>query len=72
VLAPGPQDQATQVIDGRDLACWMRRLLADGASGAFHAAAPASPFGMRELPEVAPSPEREASLLAGWSARRAV
>ncbi len=40
VLAPGPQDSPAQVIDVRDMATWMVRLLEDGASGAFHAVSP--------------------------------
>ena len=44
VLAPGPADDPAQVIDVRDMAAWMVRLLEDGASGAYHAASPAPPF----------------------------
>lgn len=44
VLAPGPADAPSQVIDVRDMAAWMVGLLEQGASGAFHAASPAPPF----------------------------
>ncbi len=44
VLAPGPQDAPAQVIDVRDMAAWMVRLLEDGASGAFHAVSPEPVF----------------------------
>ena len=40
VLAPGAPQRALQCIDARDLAAFVLRLLADGASGAFNAVAP--------------------------------
>ena len=48
VVVPGPPDAPAQVIDARDLAAWMVRLLEDGRSGAFHAASPAPAFTWRE------------------------
>ena len=48
VVVPGPPDAPAQVIDARDMAAWMVRLLEDGRSGAFHAASPAPPFTWRE------------------------
>jgi 2'-hydroxyisoflavone reductase len=48
VLAPGPQDVPAQVIDVRDMAAWMVRLLEDGASGAFHAVSPEPVFTWRQ------------------------
>lgn len=44
VLAPEPKDAPAQVIDVRDMAGWMVRLLEDGASGAFHAVSPEPVF----------------------------
>lgn len=44
VLVPGPKDAPAQVIDVRDMADWMVRLLEDGTSGAFHAVSPEPPF----------------------------
>jgi 2'-hydroxyisoflavone reductase len=44
VLAPGPADSPSQVIDARDMAAWMVRLLENGESGAFHAVGPSSTF----------------------------
>ncbi len=48
VLAPGPDDAPAQVIDVRDMAAWMVRLLEDGASGAFHAVSPEPVFTWRQ------------------------
>lgn len=44
VLVPGPRDAPAQVVDVRDLAGWMVRLLEDGRCGAYHAACPAPVF----------------------------
>jgi 2'-hydroxyisoflavone reductase len=44
VLAPGPAEAPSQVIDVRDMAVWMVRLLERGESGAFHAVGPSSTF----------------------------
>lgn len=44
VLAPGPADAPAQVIDVRDMARWMVRLLEAGAAGAFHAVGPSATF----------------------------
>ena len=44
VLAPGPADAPSQVIDVRDMAAWMVGLLERGESGAFHAVGPSSTF----------------------------
>lgn len=49
VLAPGPADAPSQVIDVRDLAAWMVGLLETGRTGAFHAASPPPPFSWGEL-----------------------
>jgi 2'-hydroxyisoflavone reductase len=48
VLAPGPVDAPSQVIDARDMAAWMVGLLAQEAGGAFHAVGPSSSFTWRE------------------------
>jgi 2'-hydroxyisoflavone reductase len=44
VAAPGPAGSPAQVIDVRDMAAWMVRLLEYDRSGPFHAASPAPPF----------------------------
>ena len=44
VVAPGPAGAPAQVIDVRDMAAWMVRLLEDDRSGPFHAASPAPPY----------------------------
>jgi len=44
VLAPGPADAPSQLIDARDMAAWMVGLLESAASGAFHAVGPSSTF----------------------------
>ena len=44
VLAPGPADAPSQVIDVRDMAAWMVGLLDRSESGAFHAVGPSSTF----------------------------
>jgi 2'-hydroxyisoflavone reductase len=44
VLAPGPADAPSQVIDARDMGAWMMGLLERGESGAFHAAGPSATF----------------------------
>jgi 2'-hydroxyisoflavone reductase len=49
VLAAGPQDQPVQVVDGRDLAAFVVRLLEDGESGPFHVAGPPPPHGFGDL-----------------------
>jgi 2'-hydroxyisoflavone reductase len=43
-VAPGPAGAPAQVIDVRDMAAWMVRLLEDERSGPFHAASPAPPY----------------------------
>ncbi|GAA3159865.1 MULTISPECIES: NAD-dependent epimerase/dehydratase family protein [Streptomyces] len=43
VALPGRPEQPVQVIDSRDLARLVTRLLADGRPGAFHAVGPAEP-----------------------------
>jgi 2'-hydroxyisoflavone reductase len=48
VLAPGPQHHPAQVIDVRDMAAWMVRMLEDGCSGAYHAVSPAPPFSWQQ------------------------
>jgi len=44
VLAPGPADAPSQVIDARDMGAWMIGLLERDESGAFHAVGPSSTF----------------------------
>jgi 2'-hydroxyisoflavone reductase len=44
VLAPGPADAPSQLIDVRDMAAWMVGLLEQEARGAFHAAGPSATF----------------------------
>jgi nucleoside-diphosphate-sugar epimerase len=44
VLAPGPAEAPSQLIDVRDMAAWMVGLLARDGSGAFHGAGPSATF----------------------------
>lgn len=44
VLAPGHRDDPMQMVDVRDLAAFMLRLVEDRAHGAFNAAGPAAPY----------------------------
>ena len=44
VLAPGHRDDPMQMIDVRDLAAFMLRLVEDGKHGAYNAAGPAAPY----------------------------
>jgi 2'-hydroxyisoflavone reductase len=44
VLAPGPADAPSQLIDARDMAAWMVGLLERDESGAFHAVGPSSTY----------------------------
>jgi 2'-hydroxyisoflavone reductase len=53
VLAPGRRDDPVQVIDVRDLAAFMVRLLEDGRSGAYNAAGPRSTLTMPAFLETA-------------------
>jgi nucleoside-diphosphate-sugar epimerase len=46
VLAPGRPDDPVQLVDVRDLAAWMIRLLEEKRSGVFNAAGPAQPLTM--------------------------
>ncbi len=51
VLAPGRPERPVQIVDAHDLAAWMLRLTADGASGVFNATGPARTLTMREVLE---------------------
>jgi 2'-hydroxyisoflavone reductase len=44
VLAPGAPDRPVQVIDARDLAAWMLRMVERRATGLFHATGPGEPL----------------------------
>lgn len=66
VLAPGPADAPAQVIDVRDMASWMVRLLEDGRSGAFHAVSPAPPFTWAEQLETIRSAVAPAGTQLTW------
>ena len=48
VLAPGDPQATTQLIDARDLARWMVRLLEAGTTGTFNATGPATPLTMAD------------------------
>lgn len=51
VLAPGRPDREVQVIDARDLADWIVRLVEGGRTGIFNAAGPAEPLTMAAMLE---------------------
>ena len=49
VLAPGDASDPIQVIDARDLASWVIKLLEGSVAGTFHAVSPPPPFGFGDL-----------------------
>lgn len=51
VLAAEPREQPLQVVDARDLAAFVVRLLEEGARGPFHVAGPPPPHGFGDLLE---------------------
>lgn len=51
VLAPGRPERPVQLIDARDLADWMVRLLEEGRTGTFNATGPESPVPLGEVLE---------------------
>jgi 2'-hydroxyisoflavone reductase len=51
VLAPGGPDDPIQVIDARDLASWIVRVIELSVTGIFHAVSPPPPFGFGALLE---------------------
>lgn len=51
VLAPGDPADPIQVIDARDQATWIIRLLENQTAGVFHAVSPPPPFGFGQLLE---------------------
>jgi 2'-hydroxyisoflavone reductase len=53
VLAPGKRDDPVQIVDVRDLAEFMVRLLEDGRSGIFNAAGPRQPLTARAFYDAA-------------------
>jgi 2'-hydroxyisoflavone reductase len=66
VLAPGPADAPSQVIDVRDMASWMVGLLEQGAAGPFHAVGPSSTFTWREQLETIVSTVAPAGTTLHW------
>jgi 2'-hydroxyisoflavone reductase len=53
VLATGKRDDQSQLVDVRDLAAFMLKLLEDGRSGTYNAAGPASPLAFADFLETA-------------------
>ena len=51
ILAPGRPEDPIQVIDARDMARWIVRLLEADVSGTFHAVSPDPPFSFRDMLE---------------------
>ena len=49
VLAPGDPNDPMQVIDARDMASWIVRLLENDVEGTFHAVSPDPPFSFRDM-----------------------
>lgn len=66
VLAPGPAEAPSQVIDVRDMAAWMVGLLEQGAHGAFHAVGPSSTFTWGEQLETVVSAVAPAGTTLCW------
>lgn len=51
VLAPSPMEQPVQIIDARDLASWIVRMLEGGGSGVYNAVGPAERLTFGDLIE---------------------
>jgi 2'-hydroxyisoflavone reductase len=49
VLAPGDPGRQVQIVDGRDLADWIVRMVETGATGAYNATGPADPLTMGRM-----------------------
>jgi 2'-hydroxyisoflavone reductase len=58
VLAPGDPGRRVQVIDGRDLADWIVRMVEAGATGGFNATGPEYPLTMGRMLEACQSASR--------------
>ena len=66
VLAPEPRDQAVQVIDGRDLAEFMVRLLEDDVAGTFNVTGPEEPLTLEQVLTTCPGEARLHWTSAEW------
>lgn len=49
ILAPGRPERSVQLIDVRDLAAWLIRLVEAGQMGTYNATGPAQPLSMRDV-----------------------
>ena len=49
MLAPAPAERQVQIIDARDLAEWILRMLESGATGTYNATGPAEPLTFGEV-----------------------
>jgi 2'-hydroxyisoflavone reductase len=58
VLAPEPRDAAVQVIDGRDLAEFLVRLLEEDVAGTFNATGPEEPLTLEQVLTACPGEAR--------------
>jgi len=49
VLAPGPKERAMQIIDARDLAAWIIRMIEKSEKGVYNAVGPERPLSMERF-----------------------
>ncbi len=68
VLCPGPADAPMQVIDARDQADFMVRLLEQHAGGTFHTVSPQPPFSFGDLMEAVAAELAPAGTRLTWVA----
>lgn len=66
MLAPGTPSDPIQVIDVRDLATWMMKLVASRTDGYFNAVSPPRAFTMGQLVEACRSASPDAGTTATW------
>jgi 2'-hydroxyisoflavone reductase len=67
VLAPGPYDAPTQVIDARDQGTFMTGLLERELPGVFHTVSPAPPYGFGDLLEAIAARVAPAGTTLRWA-----
>jgi 2'-hydroxyisoflavone reductase len=72
VLAPEPRDTAVQVIDARDLAEFLVRLLEDDRPGVFNATGPEQPLTLEQVLTACPGDARLVWAPADWLVEQGV